>query len=161
MKKTVRKYLSVFLAVAMLVTTLLPMGAYAAKSMAAYIAESVTGIASYSTFIEKLKILDRYAVAYAQEHNADATLLEITYIRTGVEKYNDDQWEMLAGKANTDFIEYVAQEDAKTVPMPHCSEILPTLHCPMARKLIFAICLQRLILLTLRITRIRRILVAG
>ena len=113
MKKTVRKYLSVFLAVAMLVTTLLPMGAYAAKSMAAYTAESVTGIASYSTFIEKLKILDRYAVAYAQEHNADATLLEITYIRTGVEKYNDDQWEMLAGKANTDFIEYVAQEDAK------------------------------------------------
>ena len=113
MKKTVRKYLSVFLAVAMLVTTLLPMGAYAAKSMAAYTAESVTGIASYLTFIEKLKILDRYAVAYAQEHNADATLLEITYIRTGVEKYNDDQWEMLAGKANTDFIEYVAQEDAK------------------------------------------------
>lgn len=47
-------------------------------------------------------------IAYAQEHNADATLLEITYIRTGVEKYNDDQWEMLAGKANTAFIEYVA-----------------------------------------------------
>ena len=152
-------FLSVFLAVAMLVTTLLPMGAYAAKSMAAYTAESVTGIASYSTFIEKLKILDRYAVAYAQEHNADATLLEITYIRTGVEKYNDDQWEMLAGKANTDFIERKRMQ--KTVPMPHCSEILPTLHCPMARKLIFAICLQRLILLTLRITRIRRILVAG
>ena len=113
MKKTVRKYLSVFLAVAMLVTTLLPMGAYAAKSMAAYTAESVTGIASYSTFIEKLKILDRYAVAYAQEHNADATLLEINYIRTGIEKYNDTEWEMLAGKANNDFIGYIAQQDEK------------------------------------------------
>ena len=37
MKKAVRKYLSVFLAVAMLVTTLLPMGAYAAKITAAVV----------------------------------------------------------------------------------------------------------------------------
>ena len=113
MKEAIKKYLSVFLVVAMLIATLLPMSAYAAQGLAAYATESVTGIANYSTFIAKLKTLDRYAAAYAQEHNADATLLEINYIRTGVEKYNDTEWEMLAGKANTDFIGYIAQQDEK------------------------------------------------
>lgn len=69
-------------------------------------------VSDYATFLSCLKVLESYADSYAQTTGEDTVGLVLNYIRTGVEKYNEDSWALLAGAENTEFVTYVAEQDA-------------------------------------------------
>lgn len=76
-------------------------------------APAVTMVSDYETFLSCLKVLETYALAYAEENAGEnANALIINYIRTGVERYTSGTWEMVCGKENTAFTAYVAEQDA-------------------------------------------------
>ena len=115
----------------MLLTTLLPVGAYAADNSAikntttsykepvasepeqADDISAVTEISDYATFLSCFKVLEGYAHTYSEKNTGeDANALIINYIRTGVERYTSGTWEMVCGKENTAFTAYVSEHDA-------------------------------------------------
>ena len=100
-RRTTQKWLSFLLAVAMIVS-MVPLSASAAEEGA---------VETYAEFMEDLKVLEAYAEEYAAAVYADAGELVLNFIRTGVERYQDDNWETLAGEENTAFVTYVQQQD--------------------------------------------------
>ena len=109
------KKIVVFLTTTLLLIMLFQMNVFAkiltAESGIKSIDSVPTSVASFDDFQSKLAVLEDYAAAYAKENNADAALLVINYIRTGVEKYNDSSWAIMAGEANEGFISYVSAQD--------------------------------------------------
>ena len=104
-RKTTKKWLSFCLVVAMLVSVL-PLNAFSVDSSG-----SVT---NYADFLKNLKVLEQYADEYAaQVYGKDAGELVLNFIRTGVERYQDDNWNTLAGYENTGFTNYVKAQDAE------------------------------------------------
>ena len=70
-------------------------------------------VTNYADFLAALKVLEGYAAEYASANTANtAAELVLNYIRTGVERYNDSEWTMLAGAEITGFVTYVAEQDA-------------------------------------------------
>lgn len=71
-----------------------------------------SAITDYATFLADLKILEEYAEIYAREHAGENEIeLVLNYIRTGIEKYQDGNWTLLAGEEKTAFTAYVAAQD--------------------------------------------------
>lgn len=69
-------------------------------------------VTDYATFLADLKVLESYAETYAKEHKGETeTELVLNYIRTGVERYLDSNWTLLAGEEKTAFTAYVAAQD--------------------------------------------------
>jgi len=103
-RRVTKKWLPVLLAVVMIVG-MLPQSIFAAET------GSVT---NYTDFMANLKVLEGYAEEYAAEiHGKDAGELVLNFIRTGVERYQDDNWNTLAGTENTGFTSYVEAEDSE------------------------------------------------
>ncbi len=70
----------------------------------------------YSLFISDTlnEVLESYAVEYAADHSGTtANALIINYIRTGVEKYTKDSWQIMAGAENKEFTAFVQEKDAQ------------------------------------------------
>ena len=78
----------------------LPMNAFAQDTSA------------YNAFLATLKTLENYAASYAVASGKDANELVLNFVRTRVERYNDDNWTTLAGAEITDFTDYVKQQDS-------------------------------------------------
>ncbi|MCI2085559.1 MAG: phosphodiester glycosidase family protein [Olsenella sp.] len=75
--------------------------------------EAATSVSDYATLLSLLKVLDGYAKTYAASHSGeDATELVLNFVRTGVERYTDGNWKILAGEENTAFVSYVGEQDA-------------------------------------------------
>lgn len=70
-------------------------------------------VTDYATFLARLKELEPYAESYAASNGEDANELILNFIRTGVEKYNDSDWQIMAGVENTGFVSYVSEMDSK------------------------------------------------
>ena len=76
------------------------------------IAGNQTSVTNYSDFMTNLKVLEGYADEYAAEiYGKDPGELVLNFIRTGVERYQDDNWNTLAGPENTGFSGYVEAQD--------------------------------------------------
>jgi len=67
---------------------------------------------NYSDFLTNLEVLEQYAEAYATTSGKATDELIVNFIRTGVERYRDDNWTTLAGQEITAFVEYVSAQDA-------------------------------------------------
>ena len=102
MKKTSTRFVAFFLMAVMLLG-MVPMNAFAEGG----------SVSTYEEFMEDLKVLESYADAYAAEAFKDSAELVLNFIRTGVERYQDDNWNTLAGPENTSFTNYVARMDAE------------------------------------------------
>ena len=112
MEKTIKKHLSVFLAIIMLLTLLVPTAADAADNSLTE-GDTAAKVSDYGTFLSCLKTLEDYAQDYAKENtDENVNALIINYIRTGVERYTSGTWEMVCGKENTAFTAYVSEQDA-------------------------------------------------
>ncbi|MBO5797279.1 MAG: phosphodiester glycosidase family protein [Clostridia bacterium] len=99
MKHAFRRTLGVLFAIAMLMGMMIPIAGAAE-------------VTDYQTFIDRLVVLEQYADAYAIANPAyDANELVLNFIRTGVERYNDGNWKILAGEEITAFTDYVRQQD--------------------------------------------------
>ena len=70
-------------------------------------------VTNYEDFMKNLKDLEKYAAAYALSVGRDAGELVLNFIRTGVERYQDDNWTTLAGQEIVGFTSYVAGKDAE------------------------------------------------
>jgi len=101
-KKLTKKVIPILLALIMIFSV--PLQAFA---------ESTDGstektIEDYETFVVAVDFLEQLAYAYAQENpGLDPLDLVIKYIRTGVDRYNDGSWNIMAGYENKEFAEYV------------------------------------------------------
>lgn len=105
MKKKNQKRLALLLAVVMMIG-MLPMNVFATTTE--------SSVTNYADFMKNLKVLEGYADAYAAEiYGKDPGELVLNFIRTGVERYQDDNWNTLAGQENTGFTSYVAAQDAE------------------------------------------------
>ena len=103
-KNRMQKCMAMLLAVVMLIGVL-PIHTFAADE------NSVT---NYTDFMVHLKALEVYADEYASMISGkDAGELVLNFIRTGVERYQDDNWNTLAGQENTGFKSYVEEQDAE------------------------------------------------
>jgi len=72
------------------------------------------GVSEYADFMTKFKQLEAYADEYAAAIiGRDPGELVLNFIRTGVERYQDDNWETLAGVEIVGFTAYVEEQDAK------------------------------------------------
>ena len=106
MRKMTRRVLSALIAIVMLV------GMVPANMIAE--TTSISSVTNYDDFMTTLKDLEGYADAYAAEiYGKDPAELVLNFIRTGVERYQDDNWNTLAGYENTGFTTYVAAQDAE------------------------------------------------
>ncbi len=69
-------------------------------------------VLNWETFKEGLEALEYYASVYAKNNpGKDPLKLMINYLRTGVDRYNDDSWETIAGAPETSFIRDVLAYD--------------------------------------------------
>ena len=103
-KKLSVRWLAMLLAVVLCLGYLQPLGALAADE---------PGVADYQSFLSNLKVLEQYADEYAATNSRyNAKTLVVNFIRTGVDRYNDDNWVTLAGAEITDFVRYVENRDA-------------------------------------------------
>ena len=70
-------------------------------------------VEDYATFLASLKTLEGYAADYAAVNTKeDPVLLVINYVRTGVERYTEGLWSTMCGEEKTEFVAYVAEQDA-------------------------------------------------
>ena len=103
MIKTGTKRLISLLLAAIMVIGILPFTAFATGSST-----------TYAGFMADFKQLEIYADEYAAMiYGRDPGELVLNFIRTGVERYQDDNWETLAGQEIVGFTQYVEQEDAE------------------------------------------------
>ena len=73
---------------------------------------AVGSTTNYADFMSNLKVLEEYADEYASSiYGKDSGELVLNFIRTGVERYQDDNWETLAGVENTGFTSFVEAKD--------------------------------------------------
>ena len=98
-QRITQKMLSFLLAVVMIVSVL-PQITFAAST-------------NYDDFMVDLEQLEIYADTYAAEVGRDPGELVLNYIRTGVERYQDDNWNTLAGHEIVGFTNYVKAQDAE------------------------------------------------
>lgn len=70
-------------------------------------------VTNYDDFMANLKVLEGYADTYAAAVSRDPGELVLNFIRTGVERYQDDNWTTLAGQEIVGFTSYVAAQDAE------------------------------------------------
>ncbi len=67
-------------------------------------------VTDYDSFIENLLILEELAYYYSMEvPGVDPLELVIKYIRTGVDRYNEGSWGIMAGYEDAGFAEFVAK----------------------------------------------------
>ncbi|MBQ4626630.1 MAG: phosphodiester glycosidase family protein, partial [Clostridia bacterium] len=67
-------------------------------------------IKDYASFIENLLLLEELAYYYSMEvPGVDPLELVIKYVRTGVDRYNEGSWGIMAGYEDTGFAEFVAK----------------------------------------------------
>ena len=103
MIKTGTKRLISLLLAAIMVIGILPVTAFATGNST-----------TYAGFMADFKQLEIYADEYAAMiYGRDPGELVLNFIRTGVERYQDDNWETLAGQEIVGFTQYVEQEDAE------------------------------------------------
>lgn len=76
-------------------------------------AGSQGSVSDYATLLKNLKVLEDYSSDYAAISGKDAGELVINFLRTGVDRYNDGNWMILAGQEITAFVEYVEEQDVK------------------------------------------------
>ena len=136
-----KRVLTAFLAVCLVVGTFAPITAYAEEPETTDVPEAIAAITeeivgaeaviesevasveplseseelsveTYAEFLAALKVLEGYADTYAAANGKDAKLLVLNYIRTGVKKYTSDSWVTVAGAEETEFVNYVAAQDA-------------------------------------------------
>ena len=93
------KMISLLLAVVM-VAGILPISAFAEGS-----------VTNYADFLANLKVLEGYASTYGSQVGRDKGELVLNFIRTGVDRYNDDNWTTLAGPEIVGFTSYVQTQD--------------------------------------------------
>lgn len=99
-RRITQRSLALILAVVMIVS-MIPLRASAAVS-------------DYKHFMEDLELLEAYADEYAKSvGRGDSGELVLNFIRTGVERYQDDNWNTLAGNEITAFTDYVSAQDAE------------------------------------------------
>ena len=105
MRKTMSvRWLAMLLAVVLCLGYLQPLST---------LATTEPGVADYQSFLSNLKVLEQYADEFAATNSKyTAKVLVVNFIRTGVERYNDDNWTTLAGAEITDFVRYVEGRDA-------------------------------------------------
>ncbi len=69
-------------------------------------------VLDWESFKEGLEALEYYAAHYAKNNpGKDPLKLVINFLRTGVDRYNDDEWETMAGAPETSFIKDVLAYD--------------------------------------------------
>lgn len=100
-KKNSKRWLALILAVIMVVG-LVPMSVFAEGS-----------VNNYADFMANLKVLEGYADEYGSAVNRDPGELVLNFIRTGVERYQDDNWTTLAGQEIVGFTSYVQAQDSE------------------------------------------------
>lgn len=107
-KKKLQKTTAFFLAVLMIVT-----GVSSQMAIVASTVDSVeTSVTNYADFMTQLKQLEVYAEEYAAAVPGQKTgKLVLNFIRTGVERYLDTEWTVLAGQELVTFTNYVKQQD--------------------------------------------------
>ena len=106
MKTRGKKWLSVVLTIIM-VFSLIPAFAFASTEE-----KQELTCSDYITFLSDLKVLEKYADMYTNEHSGeDPVALVINYIRCGVEKYTSGTWTTFCGEEKTAFTNYVADQD--------------------------------------------------
>ncbi len=67
---------------------------------------------NWETFKESVQALEYYAALYAEKNpGKDPLKLMFNFLRTGVERYNDDSWQTLAGDPESAFIKDVLAYD--------------------------------------------------
>lgn len=104
LRKNVLGWIAIVLAVVMLVG-MIPQDA---------VAETSNSVTNYEDFMTHLKVLEGYADEYAAAiYGKDPGELVLNFIRTGVERYQDDNWTTLAGAENTGFTSFVEEQDAE------------------------------------------------
>ena len=122
MMKKVSVKLLAFLLTAVMVFCATPSAVLAEMGVATPAADSTTGtisdadygsVTNYDDFMANLKTLEAYADTYAAAVSRDPGELVLNFIRTGVERYQDDNWETLAGQEIVGFTSYVAAQDAE------------------------------------------------
>lgn len=69
----------------------------------------------YDQTLDRLSRLQALATDYAAEHEEDPILLTLAYTRTG--DYNTKMWQLTAGVRDTEFENYVAQQDSDLVAL--------------------------------------------
>ncbi len=104
-----KKLLCLLLAVVMMLGIVAPVTVSAVE--AGVEALNAAETEEWSAFLANLKVLENYASVYAAANDLDADGLIINYIRTGIEKYTDSEWTVLAGAENTAFTAYVKAQD--------------------------------------------------
>lgn len=102
MKRCVERCVSMCLSL-VLIVCMLPLSVLAVGS-----------VRSYDDFMDKLEQLEAYAAEYAAQSYRDPGELVLNFIRTGVDRYNDDNWVTLAGQEIVGFTSYVEMMDAET-----------------------------------------------
>lgn len=101
MRKTSTRFIA-FILMAVMLLGMVPMNAFAAGN-----------VTNYADFMEKIKILETYADEYAASVFRDPGELVLNFIRTGVDRYLDDNWMTLAKEEIVGFTNYVAAQDAE------------------------------------------------
>ena len=113
-----RRFLAALMVLCLLVGVM-PSIAFAAETGTK--ANNELEVKDYNTFLANLKILENYAKVYAATNPGnDVTELVLNYVRTGVERYLDGNWKTLAGEEKTDFVNYVAAQDAANGTTVRC-----------------------------------------
>ncbi len=69
---------------------------------------------TFAEFINQLRNLEIYAKEYINLANEDEKELVLNYIRTGVERYSDGAWNIIAGAPKTGFINFVSEREQET-----------------------------------------------
>lgn len=119
LKRIPVKVISLFLALVMLVG-ILPMNIWADTTTGTEtettpeVDENIYGtVTNYADFMELLVKLEEYADIYASNPliNQDPELLVLNFIRCGVERYRDGNWNTLAGKEIVGFTSKVEELD--------------------------------------------------
>ena len=94
---------------------------------------------TYEDFFNNLQILEDYADKYAKVNSGkDATELVINYIRTGVEKYTQGLWNVLAGDEDTGFTAYVKAQDLATGTTVRALKNLENFYAPNGDRVEFS-----------------------
>ncbi len=116
LKRTSVKLLA-FLLTAVMIFFVLPLTALAeigTNGTETAATESADGsVTNYKDFLANLKVLENYAVSYGNSVSRDSGELVLNFIRTGVERYQDDNWTTLAGQEIIGFTSYVETKDAE------------------------------------------------
>ena len=100
LKRTPLKWMALFMSMIILLATI-PANVFALGK-----------VESYNEFMEDLKVLEGYAKTYASKLvTKDEGELVLNFIRTGVERYQDGNWETLAGPEDVGFTSYVEEQD--------------------------------------------------